>query len=119
MSSESTPAFAACSVSSRVSRRDCEPVAATTGTFPAATCTAMSTSRLRSPTLPGCLGSRPQLRHAVRAVRDADVLRLHVEVEAVVPAIAADAARLHSAKRRGQMPVVFGVHPHHAGVHGV
>src|SRR6187402_65266 len=46
----------------------------------------------------------------------ADILRLHVEVEAVVAAVTADAARLHAAERRRQMAVVLGVDPDHAGI---
>ena len=41
---------------------------------------------------------RPQLGYTVAAERDADVLGFHVELEAVVTAVAPDAAGFHAAK---------------------
>src|SRR3990172_3282141 len=55
----------------------------------------------------------PQRRDRVRPVGDADVLGLHVEIEAVVPAVAADPAVLHPAEGGGKVPVVLRVHPDH------
>src|SRR5687768_16980686 len=47
-------------------------------------------------------------------MRNADVLRFHVEIETVVAAIAADSARLHATERRRQVAIVLGVDPDHA-----
>src|SRR5262245_16463648 len=63
--------------------------------------------------------SRTELGNAVSAVRQADVLGLHVEVEAVVAAIASDAARLHAPEGRREMTVVLRIHPHHPRIHAV
>ena len=58
----------------------------------------------------------PDLRYLVIVERDRDVLRLHVEVEGIVAAVAADAGRLHAAERRRQMAHVLRIDPHHAGL---
>src|SRR5690606_15632768 len=50
--------------------------------------------------------SPTERRHPMAPEPDAYVLRLHIEVEAVIAAVAPDAARLHPAERRRQMPVV-------------
>src|SRR3990172_9718711 len=57
--------------------------------------------------------SPSQCRDRVRPVGDAYVLGLHVEIEAVVPAVAADSAVLHPAEAGGKVPVVLRVHPDH------
>src|SRR3990172_7853147 len=56
----------------------------------------------------------PQRRNRVGPGGDADVLGLHVEIEAVVAAVAADPAVLHPAEGGGKVPVVLRVHPDHA-----
>src|ERR1700737_1034083 len=60
---------------------------------------------------------RSHARHFVVVQRDTDVLRLHIKVERIVTAVAADSRRFHPAKRRRQMAYVFGIHPHHSGVY--
>jgi len=50
------------------------------------------------------------------AERDRDVLRFHVKIEAVVAAVAPEAARLHSAERGRKMPDIFGIYPYHSGL---
>src|SRR5690606_33157573 len=70
------------------------------------------------------IGSLPPVRRLARAQegyavipqRDGHVLRLHVEVEAVVAAVAAYAAGLHATERRRQVADVVRVDPDHAGV---
>src|SRR5713226_2032662 len=57
--------------------------------------------------------SGTQFGNPMGSVRQADVFRLHVEIEAVVAAIPADSARLDPSEGRGQMAVVLRVHPHH------
>src|SRR6185437_11012470 len=52
----------------------------------------------------------------MRAECEADVLGLHVEIEAVVAAIAADSTRLHAAEGRRQVTVVLGIHPDYPGI---
>src|SRR5438552_18594730 len=53
-------------------------------------------------------------RDVMVAERDADVLDLAVEVEAVVAAVAAHTAALRAAERRVQVAHVLGVDPDHA-----
>src|SRR6185312_5999796 len=59
-------------------------------------------------------GAEP--RYAVRTESQADILGFHVEIEAVVAAVAADATRLHAPEGCRQMPIVLGIHPYHAGI---
>src|SRR5919198_5808307 len=61
----------------------------------------------------GC-SPHAKARDVMVAERDADVLDLTVEIEAVVPAVAAHAAALRAAERRVQVAHVLGVDPHHA-----
>src|SRR5207302_5590937 len=60
--------------------------------------------------------SDSDLRYLVIVERDRDVLRLHVEVEGIVAAVAADAGGFGAAERRRQMPHVLRIDPHHAGL---
>src|SRR4029079_5137318 len=55
------------------------------------------------------------LGRAVLVEPDGDILLLHVDLEGVIAAVAADAARLDAAERRRQMPHVLRIDPDHAG----
>src|ERR1700716_2019059 len=58
--------------------------------------------------------SHAELRNSMSSLRQADVLRLHVEIEAVIAPITSDSARLDAAERSRQVAVVFRVDPDHA-----
>src|SRR4051794_40295071 len=58
--------------------------------------------------------SNPDARDRMAVESDGDVLRLHVEVEGIVTAVAPDAGIFHTPERRRQMPHIFGIHPDHA-----
>src|SRR5947209_17885413 len=60
------------------------------------------------------LRADPRNRMAVEG--DGDVLRLHVEVEGIVAAVAPEAGIFHTSERRRQMAHVFGIDPDHAGL---
>ena len=60
-------------------------------------------------------GLRRPVLEFVGAFGKADVLGLHVEVERIVAAVAADAGSLQAAERRRQVAHVVGVEPDHAG----
>ena len=62
--------------------------------------------------------SESQARDRVGAQGNVDDLRVAVEVERVVAALAADPGLLHSAERRAQVAYVLRVDPAHAGVDG-
>src|SRR5438045_3230531 len=60
--------------------------------------------------------SGPDLRYLVIIQRDRDVLRLHVEVERIIPAVAPDAGRFGASERRRQMAHVLRIDPYHSGL---
>src|SRR5205085_3636453 len=60
--------------------------------------------------------SGTDLRNLVIVQRDRDVLRLHVEVERIVAAVAADARRLHPAELRRPWAHSLRIDPHHSGL---
>src|SRR5215813_3566667 len=69
-------------------------------------------SGLASSTRPGMTGAlNSQSLNPVRASCERDVLGLHVEVERIVAAVAADAGRLHAAERCRQMADVLRIEP--------
>src|SRR6516165_10532285 len=54
--------------------------------------------------------------HFVSIVGDSDILRLHVEIEGVVPAVSPDTRMFDPAEWRRQVAHVVGIHPDHTRV---
>ena len=64
-------------------------------------------------------GSDAELLDLVRPLGQRNVLRFHVEIEAPIATVAADAAGLGAAKRSWQVANILAVHPDHADIHGI